>query len=520
MTPNTTVTLYATDFDITNKHVVFATSEGDALAAVSSFPSRSFPNCYWQREGRAFRAPGNINDIEKYNYCVFDNNGHKNFAFITSFEYHNDAYTDVSIQIDPWLNFAGKYTFHPSPVVRQHPESDPSEPTYNLPEPIQPGRQIVGSYNSYGQAANDDDLIHVITKYNVLQSPGTTTGFWQAVGNTFTGNGAGLSEYYGNVIVNPCNCEVCVQPNTMIIGTAIIQSFMKKINDVNAGDVIIDAYHIPLAFRTTGGEQGLFFNDLPVKNGDNMTLFMPASVQSAKWNKTKYSGQYNFIQASVFGETRDYDISLFKDIFVVTFAWYSFQHSQGNVVLVPRQYAVQSNQYEVTYGIQSPVWDRVQLSVTSARTYHALSGVADTVMGVLAGNIPSWGDLAGVAESLGGNRSVQSSVRGSNSTSVSTANYAGIPIELKWFCPSDSDIERIDAYFSTYGYSMGGEIQPLNTHNMPFWNYVETRNAVITGTEVPQWAINNVIKMFDSGVFIYSDIGSYKKTENVAENHL
>lgn len=36
MAPNTTVTLYATDFDITNKHVVYADSEGAALAAVSS----------------------------------------------------------------------------------------------------------------------------------------------------------------------------------------------------------------------------------------------------------------------------------------------------------------------------------------------------------------------------------------------------------------------------------------------------------------------------------------------------
>ena len=108
----------------------------------------------------------------------------------------------------------------------------------------------------------------------------------------------------------------------------------------------------------------------------------------------------------------------------------------------------------------------------------------------------------------------------SNSGRMSSVAANVDAIRITRFMPDETSIEYLNRCFSMYGYSFGGSPQIINLHNMPVWNYVETNGAVITGKEVPQWAIDECIKAFDSGIFIYNGIGNYKKTELVDTNIL
>ena len=148
MTPNTTVTLYATDFDISNRYVIAADSIGEALSIVGAYPSRVYTDCYWQRTDEfVFRCKGNINEVEQYNYCVFLNNGRYTFAFVTKCQYVNDAMTWVYLTIDPWLNFAGQYVSMTVPCAA-------------------PIREATGRQKIY---------------FQTQQSPTKSTGFWHTV---------------------------------------------------------------------------------------------------------------------------------------------------------------------------------------------------------------------------------------------------------------------------------------------------------------------------------------------------
>lgn len=97
-----------------------------------------------------------------------------------------------------------------------------------------------------------------------------------------------------------------------------------------------------------------------------------------------------------------------------------------------------------------------------------------------------------------------------NAASVSTRatlGYLGVTIYHKYLC--DHDIQRIDEYFSRYGYAWG-MIETLKLKNCPDYDYIKTSSCNITGT-IPTADKQKLNALFDSGITIWHKSSRYGK---------
>lgn len=70
--------------------------------------------------------------------------------------------------------------------------------------------------------------------------------------------------------------------------------------------------------------------------------------------------------------------------------------------------------------------------------------------------------------------------------------------------------QKIDGYFSAFGYAVNAYGNPL-TKTRKYWNYIKTIGSNVGGS-IPQYAINAINHIFDTGVTIWHDpnqIGNY-----------
>ena len=524
MAPNTTVTLYATDFDITNKHVVYADSEGAAFAAVSSFPSKVYTNCYWQRtDGFVFRATGNINEVERFNYCIFENNGKRNYAFITKCQYVNDDMTWVYLEIDPWLNFAGQYDFHDSPMDRCHPAEDGDFENIVTPEPINVYPHVGVNTADYGVAGSDDSLTCVLTRVSATAYQGQATNFWNGLASMIhDGDASALSAMFSAISAQGCDCGVCVQANTSVVTAAQLAQIQYNYARVDKEEDMLYAYHIPKAVRTADG--GLNIGAMaPFRIGIGDIDLTPGQWKTLnKWKKGWQSPQFNEVRLTVCGNTR---IFSFDEIIPeaiqdgqIRFDGYATQDSAGCIAIGCASYAGAYGQ-SIVSGKQ---WDSVQINavVTPNKQDYistGIKGIADVIQaGVKYGVEGAAREFDAVGERIQGH----SVVKGTNTTSIGTWNLMNPLVQAEYRAGDEHDADKLNCLFSTYGYNMGGLVRPINLNGMPHWTYNKTRQAAITGRGVPQRYLDQVIAMFNSGVFIYKTIGDYNRLEQWESNIL
>lgn len=541
MEPNTTVTLYATDFDITNKHVVFADSEGAALAAVSSFPSRVYTNCYWQRtDSFVFRATGNINDVEKYNYAVFLNNGKYNFAFITKCQYINDDMTWVYLEIDPWLNFAGQYTFEDSPMRRCHPETDSVLNGSYAAEPIPVSGWKQEVFADGFEAGGDAEQMFLVLSVDVSTMPTQSNNLIQGLYDLLSYYGAGASGLINWGITamksTATRCGNKVQAATYHVTRTQAADILSKLAANGMQNAAICAYNVPSFFgaslvptmalpQVQINAPGVLQEQIPIDWGGN-TIF---------WNKLKYSPQFNEIVVNLAGNAKEIPVGYLNPNQLIAGTLTAEIHSDlsmdGCATCVIRDFntAVGDN---TMFIVHSPAWDRVNISAMAANQNKLIASEVATIGGVLKAGVGAvLGGAVGaglaMAESvIGGALDYKENVTqgtvttGGAGSSISSFNQSAPLFSVTHMYPQETEFQKIQEYFGTYGYSWEGRKHKIIFQNMPHWNYYETISAVITGRGVPQKYLNQVINMFNSGVFVYNTIGDYKKLSNAISNHL
>lgn len=530
MTPNTTVTLFATPFDATNKYVVKAESEAEAFSIVSSFPSKEFTNCYWQRNYSAFRANGNINEISRYNYCVFENNGKKNFAFITSLEYHNDAYTDVNIQLDFWLNYAGQYTFQPSPMRRCHPEQDRYYESMEG-EPIDIAAYVPNEvYNSNTPTGYTDEFVHVITTVNALTFRDQPVDYWDAFAKMFLGEGNQFGTLLNELKMTPCNCDGIIQGNTSICDSEKLSMLVESFEKAGRTDCIVTAYRVPTAARIMG-LNAFDYADLPGRL-DSFNISRGFTSVITYWNKIKYSPQFNHITINLGGNIKEYSTAIAgvtND--QLQFVAYSNQSENGCTRINCIDY---KNANEGV--VFSPSWDKVQIAGVGSERAAFIKSMVNLIPGISTvsrtmqnyqplknrGNfhdvVGAIGDLISEGMAIPTQVQGQGYLIGNNAENLTSFCLRNPLYTCAWYIPMDSDLERINNMFCTYGYSYDGEVKPI-TFPMPIWSYYQTQEAVITGNTVPQEAIARCISRFNAGIFVFNNVSQYKNFSLSALNH-
>ena len=534
MNPNTVVTLYATDFDISNRHIVYVTSEAEALGAVSTFPKKVYPDCYWQRDASAFRATGNINEVKKYNYCTFENNGKLNFAFITNFTYINDDMTMCHIEIDPWLNYGGTagYIIGASPIDRQHIVADSGfNSNGDFPEPIDLMTEWPEMSDTQGDPGTDDATNFIITGVDLLNFLNKAQTLYDGLGSLIKdGDGSSLGAMFSALSANQCNCEVCIQAPTSTSG-GMAGSALASFAAVGRSDLIYGGYHIPKAFRTYKGTS-TSIGSMPVKDIDELKVDPSIWKSAAHWKKIWQSPQYNKIRVNVCGIIRDYPISEFADTKrmdgKITFKGKATQDAAGCITIFSEDYKQGAGQSIV----QSPSWDRVQVNGVGVRRNSEFeAGVQMTKAATAIGstlysaiNPLTNIDLSGLDVAENALNSAINTMRGTpysvgqNAVSISSYNLLAPLVEVAWIGGGVGDMNRLNNFFSTFGYARGGQTEEVHLNDMPIWNYVKTVSANIIGKAVPQKDVIKIINMFNRGVFIYNGISNYKQLNKVSQN--
>lgn len=544
MTPNTTVTLYATDFDISNRYVIAAASTGEALGILGAYPSQVYTNCYWQRtDDFVFRCNGNINEVEQYNYCVFLNNGRYNFAFITKCQYVNDAMTWVYLTIDPWLNFAGQYVFHDSPMRRCHPPQDNVSFLSYATEPYE-----VGMYDSQtfaqGTAAQDDDKIFICTNGSGNPSDLPTAN------DCFKGqydmlNAGGYTQIVSNYsqMISPgsLNDAGVIQPTTSLYNSVgawqIVHAFTRRGLQNN----IVCMYHVPKILRHENLQSDTynitylnhFHANITVSNGTGNLHSL------AKWLKIKYGGQFRSITMWLCGNPLEVPAETLD-----AFKW----TLNGNVInfVIEADPIIDGAPYMMCTDSLHPLdsilrgnkWDRVSISQYAPDTFDLYRNDISSKFGLVRGLMSVVGsaisgNVAGMAGGLVDTVETQANrildrqdiirtggaIVGAQAVSNGSYNQIAPLVYIDIKEPSRTDINKLNVLFGTYGYTWNEYTLPITFKNLPYWSYYETIDASITGKQVPQKYLNQVIAMFNRGVFVFNDTSSYKDFSKAADNH-
>lgn len=546
MTPNTTVTLYATPFDITNKYVIKADSEQEALAIVSAYPSTSFTNCYWQRtDDFVFRCNGNINDIEQYNYCVFLNNGKYNFAFITKCQYVNDAMTWVYLTIDPWLNFAGQYVFHDSPMIRCHPPSNVlyGEAGINYEEePITVTHW--GRFTTvFGEPPENQSFgFLLMTKYSPLTyTQMNNNNYWDAVYKML--NNGGSADY--DAIMNSIASNGTVIDNlyeqapTTVCDNTLANTWINEILKAGKSEDILGAYYVPDIFLNvyagTASNLDSYEDDIDIE-----LAYLSPSIY---WIKGLYHPQFKRFIVNVVGNEFEYDITKFDISALVDPSNKLKLTIKADVSYNGCISVFFKNQPFYMYGgtdiVKSNKWDRIQLMGYAvnqdAAAYNRIGlqramvqGVTQAVSSALRLDI-----VGGIADAFEtGSRMEENQLQ--KREIVKSSGYINEPGEYNMaqynrtfplvistlLTPIQSECDRINTYFGTYGYTVNGRSVPIRFDTgLPYWYYYHTMDASITGNTVPQKYLNMVIQMFNRGVFVFNDTTNYKDFSKAKQNH-
>lgn len=387
MTPNSTVTLYSTPFDISNEFVIVSKSEEESYAIVSGYPHQEFTQCVWQRDNTSFRANGNINDLKQYNYCIYQNNGKRNYAFITNFEYINDEMTLVNISIDYWLNYAGEYSFYSSPMLRCHPLTDSAEEdmSYEV-EPININNWTISLDSRGFKAEGDADRCILVTQVNAdddlltQDSKSMPSNVFLILKDAFN-NASGilqtvLNNYYGCNQITYCRCGNIIQPPTYACDRTTAAKIVRALSLAGYGDKIITAYSIPTFINsniayTTSMAPLTTLPDAPLISGDLLINEKASQANYSDyyghWRKLKYSPQFNNLQVSFFGNTLEIPWSVLSTAIQTgtTLKYYIKSNPSMNgyatlTISVDSDIEPEIKDTSI-FSIDSPQWDRVQV---------------------------------------------------------------------------------------------------------------------------------------------------------------
>lgn len=550
MTPNTTVTLYATPFDISNKYVVKADSPGEALGIVSSYPSKVYTDCYWQRGNDfVFRANGNINEVEQYNYCVFLNNGKYNFAFITQFDYVNDAMTLVHLAIDPWLNYAGQYIFHDSPMIRCHPSNDNAPEGFYTREPIELNMRPTVTHVAGGHWSQNLPIIYLMTAVRAqdIDLDTTVTDYWDGMLDLAQQTSVQkLIDWSKNLKPHYSNVGNVLQPNTCVGDSQLISGIVAAFLQNGMGNMLVGAYHVPVSLIPTQGSAIDADTIAPVYT--TITVATTLSTTAHKWRKMKVSPQFRRLILNAAGNTREipfeYLAGLVTSESPITIRIDINPSSNGYFTMKLTDFGdIMDN-----FTCQSPSWDKVPLlgygvdqMAFKQAIYNTVTNIADTAFDV-AGLLTDKASL--IRNGLGGTaaavaregyeavateyqnamnteRTVKKSgiMIGGSSGSMVVYNQSAPLFMADLYSPANGDCERLAKMFGTYGYMMDGEIVPITTSGLPYWKYYQTQDAAIEGRQVPQRYLNQIINRFNAGIFIFTSTSSYKDFSHAMDNH-
>lgn len=507
--PNTTIYLIKSPIELDQHNQVnFATEEAQ-FNYFMSLPKLEVENYTYQRKDSTIRMSGVREDLQYYNYVIYQNESHGiakyYYAFIEDLQYINDNMTAIKIKTDVFQTFMFDYEWKPSFVEREH-VADDTKGLHTVPEGLQIGEYVIDGVTNvdYGQ-------------YWICMM---VSDFPE---DSFHNNSSIPNQCYNGI---PSGCYLMVFPNDSQ-GLANIRKWVAAYDNASRADAIVSLFMVPKTFLGLIPVSVQFNSNLgaempqtsysvydiattTISQGSNLDGYVP------KNNKLfTYPYSYFYITNNCGGEAE--------------YRWEDFAgnpsfdtkgvYGQGcSIKTYPTNYKKDGFNGGYNYGISAgklPIcsWNSDSytnwLSQNGANSFwNAASPVATAPLKAMQGDVA--GGLTSMLNSTVGAvievdraKKVPDQARGN--LNMGDLNFSFGKEEPSFYKMTirNEYAKIVDDFFTMYGYKVN-RLKVPETTSRTYWNFVKTIGANIIG-DFPQTDLEELKQIFNNGVTIWHD---------------
>lgn len=479
-------------------NTIYFSSKSEQFNFFNSKVKYTFTEQSYQRHSMGtLRIAQKADNILDCNYLMFQNSSFGNkwwYAFITNVEYINNETAEVAYEIDVMQTWLTDIKYHPCYIERQMSRTD------KVGDNLVPENLELGDYT-----------------FTDLGIPIHFTGYAYIVAATFDKNfDDAQGGIYGGVYSGLCY--------NVFISYTLCSKFLQDATEQNKSEGIVSVFMIPLAFISDPEKETLeYYNIHFDKNFTSIDGYIPK-------NNKLYTYPYNTLYVTNNeGSAANYPWEYFDGDLAAAFQLRGAMSCTPEIALVPFFYkGVEKNYNEQMILGNFP---QCAYSVDTFKAWVAqnqgslLTGLFSTIIGSATGAIAGFasGNIAGGASSVGGgvgslltsvgqiyDRSTQPpQAKGGGGSTINMAT------QIKGFQFYNANIRAefakiIDDFFTLYGYAWH-KVEVPNINSRPHWNFVQTKNANMTG-DIPANDLTKIRDIFDRGVTFWkngNNIGNY-----------
>lgn len=478
-----------------------AASAGGVQSYMLSKSIASWNNLSYQRVegGYVAHVPRNYETIANVDYVAFKNSNYGGKWFygrVKEKQYVNPNSTKLFFDIDAYQTFLGDFVVPSNYVEREHVVGDwnGALPTYNnlVPENIDggPTRFNTQAYNTFRDTYTYNDMDVIVA---ILADVNNNLVGGQMTQNIYSG----LRFYYSSAGSHE-------DINTLI----------RSYDQVGKAGNIVAMFMCPSRIRENFVTTTVF-NNVTTENFDG---YVPK-------NAKLYTYPFNYLEVTnQNGESAQYRFELSDNPQRIQFTNRNSVWFSPSVLLFPQNYAgVEENMdagISLTVGVQCPwasdTFANWLANNTGSLLLRTIGGIAGVAGGLQSGSstaaLAGAGSLGSVVAQAIDKASQPQTLRGSYSGDPGNVQMGRVGFKGGVVTIKGDMVERIDGYFSKYGYATQALKVP-NLYTRPFFNYVKLRDAHVNLPASTEYE-KQIEEMFNHGVTLWhvdkgATIGNY-----------
>lgn len=465
----------------------------DVSAQTAFFQSKAkynFTDFTPVRLQNAIRVPVAADNLYDCSYLMFQNANFGNkwfYAFIKEIKFINVNMSEILFDIDVIQTWWFDITLNQSYIVREHSATDNIGDNLVL-EDVELGEYINETAQRSGHT--ESYVAVIATAYDADGTPG---GYF---GGTFTG-----LNYVAGLIDNSEQVQQLL-------------SFLQSAVDANKADSITSTFIMPFDFYTT--------DSMPITHRVDVEKQLSKVGTYTPKNKKLLTYPYNYLMVSTSdGAQHSYRYEYFQGS-VCGFILECAMGCNPEIVLEPIAY--NNQQFNVEESLSLSGFPQFGFSIDTFRAWLAQNSNSTFLAGItnvlsIAGGALTANPMAVAGGVIGLSSTVNNVVMAANKADSSRGaqgsnTLVGTREKDFYFYPRhirEDYAQILDDYFTMYGYATHTVKSP-NIKTRTSWNYVQTRNAKITGN-VPFEDITVIKDCFNNGItFWHGDwIGDYSR---------
>lgn len=485
-------------------HTIYFTNKNDQYNYFAGKVKYTFSNQSYQRHSKGvLRIAQKAEDLFDCNYLMFQNTAFGNkwwYAFITNVEYVNNETAEISYEIDVFQAWMTDIQYNPCFIERQMSRTD------KIGENIVPEQLEIGDYT-----------------YTDLGIPEQFSGYAYIVAATFDKEfNDAQGGIYGGVYSGLCY--------NVFISYTLCNKFLLDATTKNKSEGIVSVFMIPLAFVWEQNKENMeYYNIQFDKRYTDIDGYVPK-------NNKLFTYPYNTLYVTNNeGCAANYPWEFFDGEYGAAFQLRGALSCTPEIALVPFFYkGVEKNYNEQMILGNFP---QCAYSIDTFKAWVAqnqgsiLTGLFSSLVGSAGSAVAGFmtGDIVGGATAIGGgvqdilntagqiyDRSTQPpQAKGGGGSTINMAT------KIKGFQFYNANIRAefakiIDNFFSMFGYATH-TVELPNINSRPHWNFVQTKNANMTGN-IPANDLARIRVAFNRGITFWKNgdnIGNYNLNNSI-----